>query len=460
MKRVLMSFAAAGALGALGAGLAAAQTLGGFPIHEPGEGPLAGREPAGFKSEVVVSQSPDSRVRTVAQALKLVKAGGTIIVQGGVYPENLDIKKAVAIRGVPDAYGRNVVFTPAPGDNCATVHPDAPMAPVSVSDVVFKFASMRGVGSCIDVAGGAFSLRDSYVVPADAEIPIRAAYGRVAGMPAIDDALIEGAASGKGKDDKPAPNEAARHAGADLSLWAQVGGGADAAVAKEMHVRADQGGPLNGPYAAIRVAAGDVKIEGNVIIGAQTGIVFASADEAMMRGSLTNNVILGNLVGVDIKGIAADLLLNRNTIRYNPKAGLRADVYDGLKLVGNEISANGEGISLSQNVRLATITSNRIIDNAADAIKASSGFYGAVSANYIAGNQGCTIQFFSAQDKILNNVDRKVTAYEDFRPALNYEPTNYAEGNRGDKTLKNKYRRRFHLEKADASRLAPCGDPL
>ncbi|MBI1364577.1 MAG: hypothetical protein GC153_01295 [Alphaproteobacteria bacterium] len=459
MKRVLMSFAAAGALCAVNIGVAAAPSLGGFPIREPGEGPAAGRAPVGYKSEVVVSQSPDSKVRTVAAALRMVKPGGTIIVQGGVYAENLDIRKAVAIRGVPDAYGRNVVFTPAPGENCATVHPDTPMAPVSVSDVIFKFASVRGAGSCIDVAGGAFSLRDSYVVPADANIPIRAAYGRIADMPAIDDALLQNSSSVK-DGARPYPNDAARHAGADLSLWAQVGGGADATIAKEMHIRADQGGPLNGPFAAIKVAAGDVKIEGNVIIGAQTGIVFASDDEAMMRGTLTNNVILGNLVGVDIKGVAADLLLNRNTIRYNPKAGLRADVYDGLKLVGNEISANGAGILLSQNVRLATITSNRIIDNASDAIKASSGFYGAVSANFIAGNKGCTIQFFSAQDKILNNVDRKVTAYEDFQPALNYGPTNYAEGNLGDKQLRKKYRRKYHLEKAAASELRPCGDPL
>lgn len=461
MKRVLLSFTGVAAL--LSAGVAGAQTLGGFPIREPGQ-ISAGVSPGpdGARSEVVVSQSPGSKVRTLAQAIKLVKPGGTIIVQGGVYEENLDIAKAVSIRGVPDAYGRNVVFKPAAGKPCAAIHPDAPMAPVSLSQVIFKFEAERFGAPCIDVAGGSFTLRDSFIIPADADIPIRAAYGKM--MPELYKTI-----ESPQHDPATAPEflrrmqgYAAHHAqaaGAEHPGWSLMSGGSY--VEEGVHLRTDQGGPLNGPIAGVRVSAGDVRIEGNVIIGARAGLAFASDDEALMRGAVSNNVILGNLVGVAVDGIAADLLLTRNTIRYNPQAGLKADVYDGLKLIANEFSANGVGIDLSEKVRMATITSNLIVGNISDAMKVSSGFYGAVAANTIAGNKGCTIQFYSAEQKILNNVETKVTAYKDFQPALAYEPTNYAADNEGDNKISKRTLKRRGLRKEDASTmLAPCGAEL
>ncbi|MGE0409563.1 MAG: right-handed parallel beta-helix repeat-containing protein [Amphiplicatus sp.] len=466
MNRVVMLFAAAVSLGALSASAAERSSIGGFPTDEPGFGPARGSPRAeGNRDQVTVSQADGSRVRTIARAVELVRPGGTILVEGGVYNENLALTKAVAIRGVPDAYGRNVVIRPAPDRACVTVDPRRPGDSVSLSDVVFKFDSVRYGAPCIDVYGGNFALRDSFVIPADADIPLRAAYGEL--MPELYEHIAapprDYAKKSDRRDDPKSRDYAlrmqgyvSRHsqpAGAEHQGWSFMTGGSN--IENLIHVRTTQGGPLDGPKAGVRVAAGDVRLEGNVIIGAQIGVEVASADEARIRGAVTNNVILGNGVGVGIAGVAADLLVTRNTIRYNQGPGVRADVYDGVKLIANEFSGNGRGIDLSEKVRMATITSNLIIGNVNDAMKVSSGFYGAVAANTIALNGGCTIQFFSAEQKILNKVERKVIAFKDFDPQLAYEPTNYAEDNGGDDRIK---RRKRKLDRT--AMLAPCGAGL
>lgn len=463
MKRVLSTFAAAGGISLIAVGVAAAQSLGGFPIREPGasSGGVSGSHGGGSRDEVIVSQSPDSRIRTVAEAMRLVKPGGTIIVQGGVYEENLVLTKAVSIRGVADAYGRNVVFRPAADKACVTVSPETPMAPVSLNQVVFKFDAVRFGAPCIDVYGGSFTMRDSFVIPANADIPLRAAYGQM--MPQLYEHIAAPPRdeSSSSQFIRRLEGYAARHgqngmsAGAEHAGWSFMTGGTN--LENVLHTRTTQSGPLDGPAAGIRVAAGDVRLEGNVVIGTMVGVSFASRDEAVIRGSVTNNVILGNGIGVGIDGIAADLLVTRNTIRYNQGAGVKADVYDGVKLIANELSGNERGIDFSEKVRMATVSSNLIVGNLNDAMKVSSGFYGSVAANTIAGNGGCTIQFYSAEQKILNNVETKLTAYEDFEPALSYEPTNFAEDNEGDKTRKKKRRSK---KAQNVSMLAPCAAPL
>jgi hypothetical protein len=462
MKRVLTTLAVAGGVSILAVSVAAAQSLGGFPIREPGGASVGGSgSQGGSRDEVIVSQSPDSKIRTVAEAMRVVKPGGTIIVQGGIYEENLVLTKAVSIRGVADAYGRNVVFRPTADKACVTVAPETPLAPVSLNQVIFKFDSVRFGAPCIDVAGGSFTMRDSFVIPADADIPVRAAYGQM--MPQLLDHI------GRPPRDGSAPTEyeqrleehAARHArmgqpaGAENGNWSFMTGGTN--LENILHTRATQSGPLSGPAAGIRVAAGDVRLEGNVVIGAMVGVSFASRDEALIRGTLSNNVLLGNGIGIGVHGIAADLVVTRNTVRYNQGPGIKADVYEGLKLYGNELRGNERGIEFSERVRSATISSNLIVGNLQDAMKVSSAFYGAVAANTIAENGGCTIQFYSAEQKILNNVERKVTAFEDFQPALVYEETNYAEDNDGDKGKK---KRRNKRKAQPVSTLAPCAAPL
>jgi hypothetical protein len=183
---------------------------------------------------------------------------------------------------------------------------------------------------------------------------------------------------------------------------------------------------------------------------------FASERNAVIKGSLTNTVVIGNGVGIAASGIAADLILTRNTIRYNAGPGVTADVYDGVKIIGNEITGNEMGIYLSEKVRSASINSNLVAQNFVDAMRVSSGFFGAVGGNTFAENGGCTIQFFSAEQKIINNADIKVTAFRDFTPVVAYEGTNYAVGNTGDAKIKKR------KKKGDQGsiELAACNAPL
>ncbi len=459
MKRVISTIAVAAGLGVLSA--AAQGGIGGFPTEEPGQGPVKGYGPSGTLAEVTVSQAAGSKVTTISQAVNLVRPGGTILVQGGDYRENLVLTKAVSVRGVSDSYDRPVRIYPAADAPCVKVDPGTAASAVTVSNVVFKFDNVRYGAACVDVQSGSFALRDSFVIPADADIPLRAAYGKL--MPEMYDHI---ASPPRDNEKTPAflsrlERYAARHnqpVGADNPAWSGISGGTN--VENVLHVRGNQGGPLDGPVAGVHVAAGDVRLEGNVIIGTQVGVEFASADAAMVRGAITNNVILGNGVGIGISGVAADLLVTRNTIRFNQGPGLSADVFDGVKLIANEFSGNGRGVELSEKVRMATITSNLIVDNDYDAMKISSGFYGAIAANTIMDNGGCTIQFYSAEQKILNKVERKVTVYKDFQPKLAYEPTNYAENNNGDDGRSKRKSSRKKNKTNGASTLAPCGASL
>jgi hypothetical protein len=545
MKRVLTILAAASSLSLAVADKASAQSLGGFPIREPGASRPAGGggndsgAQGASRNEVVVSQDAGSRVTTVAQAMRMVKPGGTILVKGGTYNENIVVTKPVEIRGVPGDYGRNAVFHPAPNAPCVSIAPTSALASVSLNSLIFEFDAAVPSGSCVDVRGGTVSVSNSFIVPIDANIPARAAYGPINGQmrpeildqlarPARDNGLYSRVedAFGKCKDSRSKGNwckatspeavsSCASMPAGGLScqssfaisgvleceergrdLWCRgnqilpAGGGNDAArletyIAKHaqpvgaenagwqaatggtrveeiLHARTARGaGLLSGPSSGIRVTAGDVRLDGNVIVGARTAVSFGSDNNAFIKGALTNNVIIGNGVGIAASGGAADLLLTRNTIRYNAGDGVNADVYDGVKIIANEISGNQNGIFLSEKVRMATVSSNLVAKNFADAMRVSSGFFGAVNGNTFAENGGCTIQFFSAEQKILNNADIKVTAFRDFTPQVVYENTNYAVGNSGDASARKfKKSRRDRDERAPAVQFASCDAPL
>lgn len=545
MKRVLTLLAVASGFSIALSDIASAQTLGGFPIREPGgSGPSGGSSSGGASSssrnEVVVSKDTGSKVTTIAQAMKIVRPGGTILVKGGVYPENIVVTKPVEIRGVEGDYGRNAIIRASAKSPCVSIAPDSPMASVSLSSLIFEFDASVPSGSCIEVRGGTVSVSDSFIIPSDSDIPLRAAYGPLGGQlrpelldhlarPSRDPGVYErveeafGKCKESGKDGAwcKATSPAAVSSCADSfsgmlvcqssfavrgsveckekgrDLWCRAGdlmpagGGDDASrlesyvarhsqpvgaenkswqvatggtrVEEMLHARTARGaGLLSGPSSGIRVTAGDVRLDSNVIVGARTAVSFGSDNNAFIKGALTNNVIIGNGVGIAASGGAADLLLTRNTIRYNAGDGVNADVYDGVKIIANEISGNQNGIFLSEKVRMATVSSNLVAKNFSDAMRVSSGFFGAVGGNTFAENGGCTIQFFSAEQKILNNADIKVTAFRDFTPQVVYENTNYAVGNSGDAKLgKIKKKSRQDVDaRMPQAQFASCNAPL
>lgn len=551
MKRVLTVLAATSGLAIALSGIADAQSLGGFPIREPGaSGPSGGGAGGGggassSRNEVVVSQDGRGGVKTIAQAMRMVRPGGTILVKGGVYNENIQVTKPVEIRGVSGDYGRNTVIRPSSNAPCVSIAPDSPLASVSLSGLIFEFDAAAVSGSCIDVRGGTVSVSDSFIIPSDSDIPLRAAYGPLSGQmrpelldhlarPTRDAGLYENVSQafsvceerrrdggewckatsptavsgcveqrddmllcqsafairgsveceekgrnlwcrasqlmpiGQGDDAARLESYISHHAqpvGAENKQWDVAAGGTR--IEEMLHSRTVRGAGLTtGPASGIRVTAGDVRLDGNVIVGARTAVSFASDNNAAIKGSLTNNVIIGNGVGIAAVGGAADLLVTRNTIRYNAGDGVTADVYDGVKIIANEITGNENGIFLSERVRLATVSSNLVAKNFSDALRVSSGFFGAVGGNTFAENGGCTIQFYSAEQKIINNADIKVVAFRDFTPQVMYENTNYAVGNTGDalstkgKKSRKKRREEVSFEKPGAATLASCDAPL
>jgi hypothetical protein len=466
----MMLLAAASSVSIALSSAAMAQSLGGFPIREPGASSPGGSAPSSgpsgsSRNEVVVSKDAGSKVTTIAQAMKLVRPGGTILVKGGTYNENIVVTKPVEIRGVAGDYGRNAVIRPAANAPCVSIAPESALASVAISQLIFEFDAADVSGACIDIQGGTVSVADSFIVPSNSDIPLRAAYGPLAGQmrPELIDHLSRPA-----RDETYDGAQAARlegyiqrHAspvGAEHKAWQSSVGGTN--IEQFAHSRTAKGvGLMTGPSAGIRVAAGDVRLDGNVIIGTRTAVNFQSEDNAFIKGALTNNVIIGNGAGIAASGVAADLLVTRNTIRYNAGEGVRADVYDGVKIIANEITGNEMGVFLSERVRMATINSNLIAQNFADAMRVSSGFFGAVGANTIAENGGCTMQFYSAEQKILNRADIKVTAFRDFQPVVAYEDTNYAVDNLGDDRAKKRKKKRSATPVA-AGQLASCKAPL
>lgn len=540
MKRVLTFLAAASALPIALSFDASAQSLGGFPIREPGSSSSGGASsgPSASRSEVIVSQGSGSSVKTIAQAMRLVRPGGTILVKGGVYNENIVVTKPVEIKGVEGDYQTSAVIRPSPNAPCVSIAPDQALASVSLTGLIFEFDASAVSGSCVDVKGGVVSVSDTYIIPSDSNIPLRAAYGPLGGQirpefldhlarPSRDPGLYERVeeAFGKCKESRrdgawcKATSDAAVTGCAEQlnglllcqspyairgsleceergrSLWCRenglvpVGGGDDAArlegyilrhaqpvgaenqgwqiaaggtrVEEILHARTARGaGLITGPASGIRVTAGDVRLDGNVIVGTRTAVSFASDNNAFIKGAMTNNIIIGNGAGIAAAGAGADLLLTRNTIRYNAGDGVNADVYDGVKIIANEISGNERGIFLSEKVRMATVSSNLVVKNFSDAMRVSSGFFGAVGGNTFAENGGCTIQFFSAEQKILNGADIKVVAFRDFTPQVVYEPTNNAVGNSGDGEMEKRKKRRDRDEDRPAAQFASCEAPL
>ncbi|MEM6414646.1 MAG: right-handed parallel beta-helix repeat-containing protein [Pseudomonadota bacterium] len=401
------------------------------------------------RSEVVVSQSSGSKVRTIQQAMRVVQPGGTIIVRGGVYTENVDVTKPVAIIGAVGDYGREPIIRPVSSAPCLSIAPGTPVARVSVEKMLFEFDHERASGPCIDVQGGSVALRDSAILPIDADIPIRAAYGQLRSDQYRREQI---ARPPRDKSDEALrlsrlESYISRHArpvGADNKNWDFITGGSDLVgyshVAKNAMARS-----FSGPVAGVRVSAGEVELNNNTIIGTQTAVEFESLNRALVNGSLSNNIIVGNGDGISAGGRLDDLLVTRNTIKFNNGAGIAVDARDGygeVKILANLIMGNEMGVYLSEKVRAATVNSNLIAQNIGDAMQMSSGFFGAIAGNTFADNDGCTVQFFSAEQKELNDAYIKVIAGEDFDPRFNYDETNYAIDNIGDAGKKRKKRRR------------------
>lgn len=445
--------------------------IGGFDIPTGPRQGAASSEAAAKPNQlaqVVVSQSPGSKVTTITQAMNLVQPGGTILVRGGVYEENITVTKPVAIVGALGDYGREPIIRASASEPCISIAPPSPVARVSIEKLIFEFDHNRSAAPCVNVAGGSVAVRDSAIIPVNADIPIRAAYGQLGRVrPDLDqhiarpprDETLENAASRRLEE---YITRHARPVGAENRGWDFLTGGTS--IGQYAHANAPTGGRrMTGPTAGVRVLAGDLTMDNNTIIGAQKAVEFVSYNRALVQGSLTNNVILGNGAGIAAHGRVADLLLTRNTIKNNNGPGIEVDARDAygeVKILANLIVGNDTGIFLSEKVRSAVVNSNFVAQNFGDAIRLSSGFFGAISGNTLAANDGCAIDFFSAEQRQINNAFIQVVAGRDFFPGVQYDATNEALDNLGDRELTKRERRRLRKRKIDPEMMIPmCGAP-
>ncbi|MBI1391459.1 MAG: hypothetical protein GC152_01840 [Alphaproteobacteria bacterium] len=416
-----------------------------------------------LQPQVIVSQTPGSQVTTISQAMGLVAPGGTILVRGGIYNENINVTKPVAIVGALGDYGREPIIRSNAAAPCLTIAPPSSVARVSIERMIFEFDHTRSSEPCIKVAGGSVAMRDSAIIPVNSDIQVRAAYGQL--RPDMMEHIAR-----PPRDETPENSEArrlegyitrhARPVGAENRGWDFMSGGTG--VERYSHARATAGGGLlNGPAAGVRVLAGDVSLDNNTIIGTRKAVEFLSYDRALIQGSMTNNVLIGNGAGIAATGRVADLQLTRNTIKYNSGPGIEVDARDAygeVKILANLIVGNDTGIFLSEKVRSAIVNSNFIAQNFGDAIQMSTGFFGAVAGNTLAANTGCAVEFFSAEQREINRTFIKVIAGENFTPGLQYDATNAALDNGEDAEISRRARKKLRRDNINPDSIIPaCG---
>ncbi len=430
--------------------------IGGFEVYKQTDRYSSGQGTKRRKErpdEVIVSQRSGAKVRTIAQAMALVKPNGRILIEGGPSPyfENIDVTKSVEIRGIQDAYGREAVIRPASSAPCVSIAPDTPLAAVTVTHLEFEVDSAVLGEPCIDVRGGTVKIVENLISPVDANISRRAAFRAPGTTPqAYYWQLLGAPPRDRGQDESRYGEIEDLYTRHGVQVGAGVVGDTaySGPVAAERVIHASDnsvgGNRLRGPSAGIRVTAGNASVHQNIIIGARKGIEFASINGADISGDVTMNHLAANGEGIVASGdhdVDTNLVLSRNTLKFNTGAAVKIDVTDGVQVLANEIIGNASGILLSENVFRGTVNSNMVYSNRGHAMLVSSNFSGVVSGNTFAENTGCTVQFFSAEQRFYDR-DVKLIAGEDFEPRFLYAATNNAVENEEDQGARKKKRRR------------------
>ena len=83
---------------------AAAQSLGGFPIHEPGANASSNGSSSASSNkkgpmQIIVDANGPGPYKTISHAIKDVAEGGVIYVMHGRYDESITLEKSIFIQG-------------------------------------------------------------------------------------------------------------------------------------------------------------------------------------------------------------------------------------------------------------------------------------------------------------------------------------------------------------------------
>ncbi|MFQ5564454.1 MAG: right-handed parallel beta-helix repeat-containing protein [Parvularculaceae bacterium] len=194
MKRALMILTAGGAIGLLAAGAYAQQSLGGFPIHDPGVGRVSG-QPATPKgkgqNQIVVDANGQGPYKKISMALDDIAEGGVIYVMHGDYEESVTLSKSVFIQG-DRGPGPGVRILPKKDNPCLSFSPKESTAHAVVANVELTSAVGSEADGCVNVLKGVFTLKESNVFGSGHKPAIKISGGTVM----LEKNTINGGASG------------------------------------------------------------------------------------------------------------------------------------------------------------------------------------------------------------------------------------------------------------------------
>ncbi len=340
MKRALMRqlIPAAAALLAGGyvlAEAANAQSLGGFPIREPGAAASSGAANKKDKDgplQIIVDVNGPGPYKTISSAIEDIAEGGVVYVMHGVYDESITLEKSIFIQG-DRGPGSGVEISPPKNQSCLTFAPDQSTAHAVVANVQFAAKINSMADACVDVKQGVFTLKESDVLGSGVRPAVKISGGTV---------MLE-------KN--------------------RISAGSEGVFVAQTH-------SLSQSF-----------IIDNKILQNKVGVDIAT-------GSRADVVVAGNEIfdnidsGVKASGYGAAKLIG-NKIRNNKGSGVILDKYAKLSLVRyNEIVHNaGDGVAIPFGVN-GVIEDNEIVGNEGLGIFVRDGLEPKITNNFMENNGG------------------------------------------------------------------------
>ncbi len=332
----------AGAAGVLAAALTAtavhAQSLGGFPIREPGAGAASGSGSTGSGSnkkgplQIIVDANGPGPYKSISKAIDDVAEGGVVYVMHGVYNESITLNKSVFIQG-DRGPGSGVEISAPMNAPCLKFAPKDGTAHAVVANVQFAAKINSGADACIDIDQGVFTLKESDVLGSGVRPAVKINGGTV---------MLE-------KN--------------------RISAGSEGVFVAQPH-------SLSQSF-----------IIDNKILQNKVGVDIASGSRADVV--IAGNEIFDNLdSGVKSSGYGAAKLIG-NKIRNNKGSGVILDKYAKLSLVRyNEIAQNrGDGVAVPFGMN-GVIEDNDIVGNTGLSIFLREGLEPKVTNNFIENNGG------------------------------------------------------------------------
>lgn len=331
-----------GVAGAMAVGMMAtsvhAQSLGGFPIREPGAGSSSSSGSAGSGAnkngplQIIVDVNGPGPYKSISKAIDDVAEGGVVYVMHGVYNESISLNKSVFIQG-DRGPGSGVEISAPMNTPCLNFAPKEGTAHAVVANVQFAAKINSGADACINVDAGVFTLKESDVLGSGVRPAVKINGGTV---------MLE-------KN--------------------RISAGSEGVFVAQPH-------SLSQSF-----------IIDNKILQNKVGVDIAS-------GSRSDVVISGNEIfdnldsGVKSSGFGSASLIG-NKIRNNKGSGVILDKYAKLSLVRyNEIAQNrGDGVAIPFGVN-GVIEDNEIVGNDGISIFLRDGLEPKVTNNFIDNNGG------------------------------------------------------------------------